>query len=307
MKKFIQLSVCCLLLAAGSTAAQQSAALRITATTTAGKDASFASFESLAASDLSLLKEIKISTSLSHSFTLEEGLLRRLLTEATALEALEVKTVDILSFPELDKDNTSLRSLTLRLNNLSKLPESIARLTALRTLNVYNPLGGVPAGIGRLTQLERLKFEGVEFTEFPTEVFALSSLRSLIISQFDTKSKIKALPDAFDRLPLLEELSVRNAALSDVPKSVGGLQKLENVYFNHNNLVALPTALAENPHLTYVNINDNPLDYKQFIKTIDKIRWVGVFYINNNSFSAAQYDEVQRKLPKITVFYTAKE
>ena len=158
-----------------------------------------------------------------------------------------------------------------------------------------------------LKQLENLKFEGAEFTDFPEQVFALPKLKSLIISQFDTKNKIKVLPDNFDKLPLLEELSLRNAALSEVPASVGRLPKLENVYFNANNLTKLPQALAENPRLTYVNINDNPLDFKQFIKSIEKIQWKGVLYINNRNFTTQQYEEVEKRLPRISVFYTQRE
>ena len=135
----------------------------------------------------------------------------------------------------------------------------------------------------------------------------MSKLKSLIISQFDTKNKIKTLPDNFDKLPLLEELSLRNAALTEIPASVGRLQHLENVYFNANNLTKLPQALAENSHLTYVNINNNPLDFKQFIKSVEKVQWKGVLYINNRNFTTQQYEEVEKRLPKITVFYNQKE
>ena len=236
-----------------------------------------------------------------------EALLRRLFSEAQQLEVLEIKEVGIASFPELSVENKTLKVLVLRLNNLSKLPENIGSLSALQTIDIYNPITEVPASLMNLKQLENLKFEGAEFTDFPEQVFALPKLKSLIISQFDTKNKIKVLPDNFDRFPLLEELSLRNAALSEVPASVGRLPKLENVYFNANNLTKLPQALAENPRLTYVNINDNPLDFKQFIKSIEKIQWKGVLYINNRNFTTQQYEEVEKRLPRISVFYTQRE
>ena len=304
MKKIKQL-LCVFALAIPFVAGAQSMQIRIA--TTSGDEESFKSAEELMKTNFAKLKEVRIYSNSSNEVQINEFLLKKLFSEAQQLEVLEIKEVGIASFPELSVENKTLKVLVLRLNNLSKLPENIGSLSALQTIDIYNPITEVPASLMNLKQLENLKFEGAEFTDFPEQVFALPKLKSLIISQFDTKNKIKVLPDNFDRLPLLEELSLRNAALSEVPASVGRLPKLENVYFNANNLTKLPQALAENPRLTYVNINDNPLDFKQFIKSIEKIQWKGVLYINNRNFTTQQYEEVEKRLPRISVFYTQRE
>nr|WP_314785902.1 hypothetical protein [uncultured Capnocytophaga sp.] len=304
MKKIKQL-LCVFALAIPFVAGAQSMQIRIA--TTSGDEQSFKSAEELMKTNFAKLKEVRIYSNSSNEVQVSEALLRRLFSEAQQLEVLEIKEVGIASFPELSVENKTLKVLVLRLNNLSKLPENIGSLSVLQTIDIYNPITEVPASLMNLKQLENLKFEGAEFTDFPEQVFALPKLKSLIISQFDTKNKIKVLPDNFDKLPLLEELSLRNAALSEVPASVGRLPKLENVYFNANNLTKLPQALAENPRLTYVNINDNPLDFKQFIKSIEKIQWKGVLYINNRNFTTQQYEEVEKRLPRISVFYTQRE
>lgn len=279
--------------------------IQINVTTTDEKDITFNSFEELKKTNFANLKEVKMHT--NDQVQLEEALLKKLLIEANQLECLEIKEVGIPTFPELSAENKSLKTLVLRLNNLTKLPENIGHFSALQTIDIYNPITEIPNSFINLQQLEKLKFEGAELIVFPEQVFALSKLKSLIISQFDTKNKIKTLPDNFDKLPLLEELSLRNAALTEVPASVGRLQHLENVYFNANNLTKLPQALAENSHLTYVNINNNPLDFKQFIKSVEKVQWKGVLYINNRNFTTQQYEEVEKRLPKIIVFYNQKE
>ena len=304
MKKIKQL-LCVFALTIPFVAGAQSMQIRIA--TTSGDEQSFRSAEELMKTNFAKLKEVRIYSNSNNEVQVSEALLRRLFSEAQQLEVLEIKEVGIASFPELSVENKTLKVLVLRLNNLSKLPENIGSLSALQTIDIYNPITEVPASLMNLKQLENLKFEGAEFTDFPEQVFALPKLKSLIISQFNTKNKIKVLPDNFDRLPLLEELSLRNAALSEVPASVGRLPKLENVYFNANNLTKLPQALAENPRLTYVNINDNPLDFKQFIKSIEKIQWKGVLYINNRNFTTQQYEEVEKRLPRISVFYTQRE
>ena len=304
MKKIKQL-LCVFALAIPFVAGAQSMQIRIA--TTSGDEQSFRSAEELMKTNFAKLKEVRIYSNSNNEVQVSEALLRRLFSEAQQLEVLEIKEVGIASFPELSVENKTLKVLVLRLNNLSKLPENIGSLSALQTIDIYNPITEVPASLMNLKQLENLKFEGAEFTDFPEQVFALPKLKSLIISQFDTKNKIKVLPDNFDKLPLLEELSLRNAALSEVPASVGRLPKLENVYFNANNLTKLPQTLAENPRLTYVNINDNPLDFKQFIKSIEKIQWKGVLYINNRNFTTQQYEEVEKRLPRISVFYTQRE
>ena len=279
--------------------------IQINVTTTDEKDITFNSFEELKKTNFANLKEVKMHT--NDQVQLEEALLKKLLIEANQLECLEIKEVGIPTFPELSAENKSLKTLVLRLNNLTKLPDNIGYFSALQTIDIYNPITEIPNSFINLQQLEKLKFEGAELIVFPEQVFALSKLKSLIISQFDTKNKIKTLPDNFDKLPLLEELSLRNAALTEVPASIGRLQHLENVYFNANNLTKLPQALAENSHLTYVNINNNPLDFKQFIKSVEKVQWKGVLYINNRNFTTQQYEEVEKRLPKITVFYNQKE
>ena len=304
MKKIKQL-LCVFALAIPFVAGAQSMQIRIA--TTSGDEESFRSAEELMKTNFAKLKEVRIYSNSNNEVQVSEALLRRLFSEAQQLEVLEIKEVGIASFPELSVENKTLKVLVLRLNNLSKLPENIGSLSVLQTIDIYNPITEVPASLMNLKQLENLKFEGAEFTDFPEQVFALPKLKSLIISQFDTKNKIKVLPDNFDKLPLLEELSLRNATLSEVPASVGRLPKLENVYFNANNLTKLPQALAENPRLTYVNINDNPLDFKQFIKSIEKIQWKGVLYINNRNFTTQQYEEVEKRLPRISVFYTQRE
>ena len=279
--------------------------IQINVTTTDEKDITYNSFEELKKTNFANLKEVKMHT--NDQVQLEEALLKKLLIEANQLECLEIKEVGIPTFPELSAENKSLKTLLLRLNNLTKLPDNIGYFSALQTIDIYNPITKIPNSFINLQQLEKLKFEGAELIVFPEQVFALSKLKSLIISQFDTKNKIKTLPDNFDKLPLLEELSLRNAALTEVPASIGRLQHLENVYFNANNLTKLPQALAENSHLTYVNINNNPLDFKQFIKSVEKVQWKGVLYINNRNFTTQQYEEVEKRLPKITVFYNQKE
>lgn len=283
----------------------QAQSIRVNIATFDGNELNINSVDELTKANFANFKEVKIYS--NDQVQLDENLLKKLLTEAKQLEYLEIKEVGIPTFPELSAENKSLKTLVLRLNNLTKLPENIGRFSALQTIDIYNPITEIPNSFINLQQLENLKFEGAELIVFPEQVFALSKLKSLIISQFDTKNKIKTLPDNFDKLPLLEELSLRNAALTEVPASIGRLQHLENVYFNANNLTKLPQALAENSHLTYVNINNNPLDFKQFIKSVEKVQWKGVLYINNRNFTTQQYEEVEKRLPKITVFYNQKE
>ena len=283
----------------------QAQSIRVNIATSDGNELNINSVDELTKANFANFKEVKIYS--NDQVQLDENLLKKLLTEAKQLEYLEIKEVGIPTFPELSAENKSLKTLVLRLNNLTKLPENIGPFSALQTIDIYNPITEIPNSFINLQQLENLKFEGAELIVFPEQVFALSKLKSLIISQFDTKNKIKTLPDNFDKLPLLEELSLRNAALTEVPASIGRLQHLENVYFNANNLTKLPQALAENSHLTYVNINNNPLDFKQFIKSVEKVQWKGVLYINNRNFTTQQYEEVEKRLPKITVFYNQKE
>ena len=81
----------------------------------------------------------------------------------------------IPTFPELNAENKSLKTLVLRLNNLTKLPENIGHFSALQTIDIYNPITEIPNSFINLQQLENLKFEGAELIVVATANCAISS------------------------------------------------------------------------------------------------------------------------------------
>ena len=156
MKKIKQL-LCVFALAIPFVAGAQSMQIRIA--TTSGDEQSFRSAEELMKTNFAKLKEVRIYSNSNNEVQVSEALLRRLFSEAQQLEVLEIKEVGIASFPELSVENKTLKVLVLRLNNLSKLPENIGSLSALQTIDIYNPITEVPASLMNLKQLENLKFE----------------------------------------------------------------------------------------------------------------------------------------------------
>jgi len=252
---------------------------------------------------LSQLKELSVGSRVAGK-VLEDRLLQKIILEADQLEVLEISNFEIVAFPEIQKPNMKLRKLTLDKNNLKILPYSISNLTALENFSCSNPLQALPYSFATLKNLQTVSLNYTDLATFPDAVFGLSNLSSLYISGSATStSKIKELPDLFEKLPELKELGVTNASLSALPKSVSLLKKLEKAFFSNNAFVDFPEVLAANPNLEYVSFTDNPLQWQPFLASIKKIKWRGLFFLHETGFSKKQYEEIQKILPKIDVYY----
>ena len=272
-------------------------------TTIKGKEikvSDLAAFEKL---DFSEFKTLHLYRRNSDDF-LEFALLEKIVDDATALETLIIENFKIDVFPEVKKVNTKLKKLWLDYNDLKTLPSSISNLVALEDFSCTNPLQEIPDSLSQLTNLTKLTFNNSDLSVFPEAIFELPKLSILYISGvYNGKNKIKVIPDLFAKLPELKKFGVTRASLSELPKSISQLKKLNEVDFSRNQFTEFPAALAENKNLVYVAFSNNPLNYNEFKTSIHKIKWRGLFFLNETGFSKKQYEEFQQILPKIDVYY----
>lgn len=277
------------------------AATRIVATQMNGQEIKIDDLAEIENIDLSQLKKITFRTMVSNK-SLDDTLLQKIINQAPQLEVLEIGGFAIGTFPEITTINHHLKSLSLDQNNLKTLPLSISNLVALEYFSSNNPLQELPDTFSQLKNLKELSLNATEFSEFPKAIFGLHKLAVLYISGRGT-AKIKELPDSFQQLPELREFGITNASLSTLPKSIGTLKKLEKVSLGSNQFTDFPEVLASNPKLEYVPFNDNPLEWDKFIVSIKKIKWRGLFFLNETGFTKKQYEEIQKILTKIDVYY----
>lgn len=268
-----------------------------------GETVKFKNLEALESADLSKIKELTIGTRRSDQ-ALDIKTLEKVLTEATILEKLDIRSFKIAEFPAIATQNHTLKILRLEYNDLETLPNSISNLVALEHFSLSNPLQELPETFSQLKNMKILSLNNVEFKEFPKSLFSLSKLTILYISgKYKRENNITELPDMFDRLPNLTELGVTAAALSKLPNSIATLHKLTNVSFSHNNLTSFPEALTSNVNLSFVDISSNPLQWNGFLASVKNIKWRGLFFLHEVEFTKKQFEEIQVILSKIDVYY----
>lgn len=275
----------------------------IKATTIGGKELSFQDIEALASSDLSKLKTLSFNSMISGK-KLESSILQRVMDSSTQLESLEIDNFALEAFPEIKTPNHRLKKLILSQNKLKTLPASISNLCALEGFDCNNPLTELPASFAQLKELQQLGLNNNLFTSFPKEIFSLNNLSVLYMSgNYKSETKLGDLPDLFQQLPELKELGIENAGLSSLPKSLSTLKKLEKANFSYNKFTSFPEVLATNPKLTYVPFTNNPLQWDAFLASVKKVKWSGLFFLNDTGFTKKQYEQIQDILSKIDVYY----
>jgi len=275
----------------------------IRATTTGGKEIRFRNIDELAHTDLSTLKELSFSTMVSGR-TLESSMLEKVINEGTQLEVLTIENFALDAFPEIKAPNHRLKKLTLTQNKLKTLPASISNLTALQNFNCHNPLTALPASFAQLKNLQQIGLDNHRFTAFPKEIFSLNKLSILYTSgNFQETTTMSELPDLFQQLPELKELGIKNAGLSSLPKSISTLKKLEKANFSYNQFTAFPEVLATNPKLTFIPFTNNPLRWEPFLASVKKIKFGGLFFLEETGLTKKQYQQIQDILTKTDVYY----
>lgn len=270
---------------------------------TDGKELNLEKLEELENIDLSQVSTLSLSSSISGK-KLSNEILQRIMGEGSQMETLEISNLDISTFPEIKTIHPKLKKIALSRNNLSILPASISNLTALEEFDCNNPLTNLPASFAQLQNLKQLGLNGNLFSAFPKEIFSLNKLTFLYLSgNYKGETKLTDLPDQFDQLPELKEIGMENARLSTLPKSIAALKKLEKANFSFNQFTSFPAALQNNPKLVYVPFTNNPLQWELFLVSVKKIKWSGLFFLNDTGLTKKQYEQVQQILSKTDVYY----
>lgn len=163
---------------------------------------------------------------------------------------------------KIDTGRGRVVELRLSNNNLKgALPEALAMLTALRTLDLdSNALDGtMPAWIGNLRQLDSLSLSGNKLSgTLPDTLSTLPKLKSLDLSgnQF-----AGALPQTFCAFRAIEFLDVSNNNLQGtIPPCLGTLTKLISLNLGQNRFGGtIPAELAQLTALQVLQVNNNRL------------------------------------------------
>ncbi len=136
--------------------------------------------------------------------------------------------------------NTQTREPSLDLSHLrlTSLPETIGELTHLESLDLsWNRLVQLPPELAKLTKLRRLdlNYSG-EIGVLEPWIGQLSSLEELHIREV----AVSELPESMALLHQLQTLDISDTALSELPRWLGNLPKLQTLNISGLTIAAIP-------------------------------------------------------------------
>lgn len=172
-----------------------------------------------------------------------------------------------------------LQKLNLSSNKIEIIIEEIWRLPHLKKLNLsFNQIKKVVAAISHAQQLEKLDLRDNEITEISCAIETLQNLKKLdIASNLDLKSfsirnlkKIEVLALSIPcyrtlnlsdacQLTNLKRLKWNSGKITQIPKEIQKLKKLEILDLGWNQISQIPKEVASLPNLREIHLRDNPI------------------------------------------------
>jgi internalin A len=169
---------------------------------------------------------------------------------------LDLSDLGLTALPESISKLTGLRTLYLRGNQITALPEWIGRLTGLQWLHLDgNQLTGLPEWIGQLTGLQRLDLDGNQLTALPEFISKLAGLRTL----YAGRNRLSALAKSIGQLAGLQTLYLGGNQLTALPESISKLTELQTLNLDDNQLTPLPEWISQLTELQALHLDGNRL------------------------------------------------
>ncbi len=183
--------------------------------------------------------------------------------EQTDLETLVLADNDLCEVSARIGLLRKLRMLDLGHNRLTEVPDALGDLDGLTDFLYLhdNRLQSLPQSLARLTRLRYLNISRNAFEAVPECACGMSSLIELRVDD----NRLAVLPNSIGRLSLLRELHLRNNRLESLPPAIGGLQELRQIDLRGNPLQHLPTVLAALPRLEKLDL--------RWVTTLDPPAW----------------------------------
>ncbi|XP_016454974.2 uncharacterized protein LOC107779138 isoform X1 [Nicotiana tabacum] len=196
-------------------------------------------------------------------------------------------------------DCRMLRTLEVSFNPLNGvLPNSIGNLSStVEILGIEDARisGFIPKGIGNMTALTTLNFQGNNLTgSIPPEVGKLKQLQGLYLNNNKLHGRIS---EVACNLSNLVQLYLQDNELSGlVPTCMGNLSMLQTLYLDSNKFSSIfPPSIWKMSGLLYLGVSRNSIE-GQVSPDIGKLKAIVELDLSGNSFSGmipSQFGELQ--------------
>jgi Leucine-rich repeat (LRR) protein len=216
---------------------------------------------------------------------------------ATSLTELHLFCPELRTVPDSMGDLAQLTTLSISTQfsttddqptgdiDVSQIVGVLARCPKLTDLQFTTcGIAAVPTNINGLKTLKRLSFSGNLLTDYPVELYELTSLRELDLgvnqigkvhpgiaaltklqvlalnSNWKNKLDTTALFAEIDQLAQLKDLELWSClSVASLPETIGAAPRLTKLNLDNNVLTSLPDAIFSMTGLKYLNVANNPL------------------------------------------------
>lgn len=151
-------------------------------------------------------------------------------------------------------DLKQLRTLSVAAR-IGVVPDSICDLENLEELDLRCDVQALPAALGRLRRLRKLRIRSKHLRSLPPSIEHLSALTELAVHA----EGIQRLPDELSRLRSLVRLDLTDCSLQELPGQLKELVQLEQLNLSFNPLSALPPELSALSNLKWLNLCGAPI------------------------------------------------
>jgi internalin A len=196
-------------------------------------------------------------------------------------QSLDLSRNQLTAVPESVGKLTALTLLDLSGNQLTAVPDWVGDLTALTSLDLSrNQLTAVPESVGKLTALTSLDLRGNQLTVLPESVGKLTALTSLDLRG----NQLTVLPESVGKLTALTLLDLSGNQLTAVPDWVGDLTALTSLDLSRNQLTAVPESVGKLTALTSLDLSRNGLTVLP--ESVGKLTALTTLVLRDNQLTA---------------------
>ncbi len=202
---------------------------------------------------------------------------RNFLFPGERVTQLDLSGLGITSLPAEIGKLDSLKSLSLRRNELAELPSTMAQLTNLDVVFLdHNRFTALPPVVRNWTQIKQFRLNHNRLKSVSADLGQMTNLYELWLDS----NELTALPPEIGNLEkTLQRLDVSHNALETLPDGFGRLAKLLVILLNDNRIKVLPRSIVA------LKPNGVVLGNNRLCEVPDTIRtWIDKYVIAFNGF-----------------------
>ncbi len=158
-----------------------------------------------------------------------------------------------------------IKTLKLANNKLVEIPDSIwGNVYTVHLEFDNNNISSIPLSVQKATALNRLFMTNNSLVDLRDNIFDNLKLYSLFLDG----NKLKSIPQSVLSMKTLRNLKISDNYISHIPKDIMNLMELDDIDLRNNTIASLPNEFEKLSNtLTYIYLHNNPICTNKWLDT----------------------------------------